>query len=550
METELAAAIAAWQRYRTAGHAELVDALAARVPAPALAARDKAGFHREYVALAKRPAVAVATTLAAGLAQRVPIRETGYLVPERDRKRHRWFLDRVAALAARPPDPRIGRAAVDVVARAPFSVEDADVVYGPVIALAVACGDERSLAALDALIAKPIAKTATVRSYLATALPKAVARLRAATRPAMSATQRAELTARLAAFATPAPEVTRPAADLAALLAECLANPDDDAPRLVYADALLERADPRGELIQLQLRAEQAPPPEADVKRAAAIQRKHEKAWLGDLTRITKLRVFRRGFLDECMLLQGAAAEPAIWKAAAADPRLATVRTLHKGSASEDLYRSFVLSPAARSLRRAMVPSLAMLEALTSARRPLDGIQLSCGLHGKALAALDRAIPALGLRSLAFATSLAPRAVLDQLRAWPGHAALRELIAMPDHRASAAWEADDLAWLFAFDELGVERLGVEHGPYVNRVVLTRTEAGVEADIVANQDWLVVRLLTRRLPRPVTKLVLRATSQLWFGPGPKLAKALASLPASAVELRDRWRSVERRDRRRE
>ena len=30
------------------------------------------------------------------------------------------------------------------------------------------------------------------------------------------------------------------------------ANPDDDAPRLVYADWLLERGDPRGEFIQIQ----------------------------------------------------------------------------------------------------------------------------------------------------------------------------------------------------------------------------------------------------------------------------------------------------------
>ena len=38
------------------------------------------------------------------------------------------------------------------------------------------------------------------------------------------------------------------------LLAEIAANPADDGPRLVYADTLVERGDPRGEFIQIQLR--------------------------------------------------------------------------------------------------------------------------------------------------------------------------------------------------------------------------------------------------------------------------------------------------------
>lgn len=42
------------------------------------------------------------------------------------------------------------------------------------------------------------------------------------------------------------------AADEAALIAAIEAAPDDDAPRMVYADWLLERGDPRGELIQIQ----------------------------------------------------------------------------------------------------------------------------------------------------------------------------------------------------------------------------------------------------------------------------------------------------------
>lgn len=47
--------------------------------------------------------------------------------------------------------------------------------------------------------------------------------------------------------------------DEAALLAEIVARPDDDAPRLVLADLLTARGDPRGELIALQCRLAAAP---------------------------------------------------------------------------------------------------------------------------------------------------------------------------------------------------------------------------------------------------------------------------------------------------
>ena len=55
---------------------------------------------------------------------------------------------------------------------------------------------------------------------------------------------------------TTAPRSVRRAANRAGeteLLAEIYAAPDDDAPRLVYADWLQERGDPRGEFIALQL---------------------------------------------------------------------------------------------------------------------------------------------------------------------------------------------------------------------------------------------------------------------------------------------------------
>jgi uncharacterized protein (TIGR02996 family) len=52
----------------------------------------------------------------------------------------------------------------------------------------------------------------------------------------------------------PKPKPKVAPADLASpLLADILAAPDDDAPRIVFADQLLDRGDLRGEFIHLQL---------------------------------------------------------------------------------------------------------------------------------------------------------------------------------------------------------------------------------------------------------------------------------------------------------
>jgi uncharacterized protein (TIGR02996 family) len=66
----------------------------------------------------------------------------------------------------------------------------------------------------------------------------------------------------------------------AALLAEISANPDDDAPRLVYADLLVERGDPRGELIHLQIKQtrERDYRPDLD-KRVTELLQTHAARW-------------------------------------------------------------------------------------------------------------------------------------------------------------------------------------------------------------------------------------------------------------------------------
>lgn len=95
-----------------------------------------------------------------------------------------------------------------------------------------------------------------------------------------------------------------------ALFAEVYARPEDDAPRLVLADHLLELGDPRGEFLALQL-AKGKPTPSARRKEKALLE-KHRVAWLGPLAEVVNPyhHVFRRGFLAEVMVDFGGRTPP------------------------------------------------------------------------------------------------------------------------------------------------------------------------------------------------------------------------------------------------
>jgi uncharacterized protein (TIGR02996 family) len=82
----------------------------------------------------------------------------------------------------------------------------------------------------------------------------------------------------------------------AELLAQIYADPAADAPRLVYADYLQERDDPRGELIAMQILRR-------DPVRERELVAAHGAAWLGELAAVVDLRpeattAFERGFLS------------------------------------------------------------------------------------------------------------------------------------------------------------------------------------------------------------------------------------------------------------
>src|ERR1043165_6117004 len=83
----------------------------------------------------------------------------------------------------------------------------------------------------------------------------------------------------------------------AELLALVYAAPDDDGPRLVYADALLERGDPRGELIALQIARARGPISDEARAREAELLADDARCagWAQPLSAVGSCR-FERGF--------------------------------------------------------------------------------------------------------------------------------------------------------------------------------------------------------------------------------------------------------------
>jgi uncharacterized protein (TIGR02996 family) len=98
-----------------------------------------------------------------------------------------------------------------------------------------------------------------------------------------------------------------------AFLEAILANLEDDTPRLVYADWLTDRDDPRGEFIHVQCllarMTEDDPRRTALEDRESELLNRHQDDWLGTLRPLLSGWTFRRGFLDEVAVPPRALAE-------------------------------------------------------------------------------------------------------------------------------------------------------------------------------------------------------------------------------------------------
>jgi uncharacterized protein (TIGR02996 family) len=95
-----------------------------------------------------------------------------------------------------------------------------------------------------------------------------------------------------------------------ALLRAILDDPDDDMLRLVYADALEERGDPRGEFIRVQCALARAaandPSRPGLEQREKQLQTAHQADWTRPIAHLIDAWEFQRGFVEKVTMRPGA----------------------------------------------------------------------------------------------------------------------------------------------------------------------------------------------------------------------------------------------------
>jgi uncharacterized protein (TIGR02996 family) len=338
-------------------------------------------------------------------------------------------------------DPRVSAFAIAQLRRPPFTTPGVRELLEAFVATVVARRDVRLLACADEVrdALRTRLTNAPTRDAVLARLAHGLLQLARVVPAPQSPTERA-LIERLAPLA----EGERSGE---ALLSAVYADPTADGPRLVYADWLLERGDPRGEFITLQFsRVGTGTPASA---REAGLLKKHGRAWMGALAPVLSFgkgyarTTFTRGFLStaDIILSVGKKLEP-LWRAR----EWRTVEAL-EGTWPVELLERAPLQ-ALRQVDRVIDPTL--LEALTRARLrlPLTRAQVAADVTPQAL---KEPLPALREVSVW----------------WPRCPTLAELAAFSGlglHRLEAlrTWSAprttaDDVA----LDQLLVE---LEHAP--------------------------------------------------------------------------------------
>lgn len=406
----LISALALWRRTRDCDVADLVDAMATRLPpskVPELPRSPKDAVQEAWMKLAtkakSRPDAQVFahSALLSSLYRAVPIQERARPYNDNASKsRLQAWRARLGALAALDDDPRITSALIAFLRDVPFEMGDPYTgrwLYDPAIELCERLADRRAVPALQSLIDSPPAKTLNLRDHLLKRLPLAIDTIEETAKRFEAVSEsldRARVKAladrlgvardrRTPSTATSTSEISE--SDLIHQIVTAATPEDAAAAHAVLIDSWLERGDPRGELATT-----------TDERRVRAIVRAHDKEWVGpDLARVLELRTYRGGLLDSARLASTSAANAAGWAKAARAPQLATLRVLHKGNANEQVFTQFLTSPTMLSIHEVTATSLAMLKALSARETSLrletltlEGIGLS---GGDALAVLNSA---------------------------------------------------------------------------------------------------------------------------------------------------------------
>ncbi len=282
------ALVVAWRLTRHPAIADLVDALSARLPRDAIQGRTKREQRANWLAVAVNHDP---TDLPALLATPWPPKQ----MDARD-----W----VKELSSFPADPRIARVLTDILTSVPYKSSTAYPLYNAMLRVLKLHRDPRSVPRLKTIATREMRYGSTLQSRVKNDLRTLETRAKAAP---LSETARASLDA----FADEA----RQKQSAEELFERVYGALSEDAPRLVYADFLSAKGDPRGEYISLALSRGDAPPS----RRERALLKTHAVEWSGPLDPLfhAKGRVWRRGFL---------AGGNGIWRRMESADRTATCR--------------------------------------------------------------------------------------------------------------------------------------------------------------------------------------------------------------------------------
>lgn len=284
-----------------------------------------------------------------------------------------------------------------------------------------------------------------------------------------------------------------------ALLTEILANPDDDAPRMVYADHCEERGDDaRASLIRAQLRAADRTLSEAEreaaQEAAAQIEEIHGARLAGDLARRVSRWRFERGFVSAVTadLLTFAAQLEAL-------RAMAPIETWTLEHGDDDIATELRVEAATRL---AATPQLAAIRAIDAALGSFSAAPLAALLASPHLAKLFSLV--LGIDASARSIALiaaAPLPGLRVLRCFAEFASVGDRGAMV-LASSALWPQLEVLelWGCAIGAAGVAALCAAANPQLRHLAIGATAyasnslGAIGASALASARWPALEIL--------------------------------------------------------
>jgi len=322
-DTALRIALAVWQETKSPAIGEVIDWLDSKYSYERPAGLSLA-FQKKWLEAARGDdSPGIVGWLARTLGDRIPKPEGA--PKEADAN----LVARLSALLAKPPDPRIGTAAINLFARTRAGTRG---TYKRCAELVEKSTDRRHL--------EPMQRLENSHNYYNAGVFAArpiILRTMKGLEALPSADDREEWRSLIPVMPH---ETASGRATIDKLLEEVYSDPFNDELRAVCGDRLQELGDPRGEFIALQRLAK----PSSEAKaRIRDLLREHQETWLGrDLSAVFRTVKFRGGFPVHATLVSAWMAKEPVWQRALTDRRLATFEVVHLGKSQKWRRQAFL----------------------------------------------------------------------------------------------------------------------------------------------------------------------------------------------------------------